>query len=325
MKRPQNGHDMGVWEESLEDRANIFSTWLLTYLTPLLRLGAHKLIEQDDIGVPSKADMADRAFQVADEAWIEQSKKCAVYNAAKLKAHEAKLANCRNDDERKKLRAPQLKEPSIATALVKGFGAWKVVYAIFIYVISALLSFLPVIILNDLVKFFQTGGNTSVYDGYAPPWVEVVALGVVPFLISLLQTRNQVIMAHCSVFVRTGVSTLLYRKSLAISSNGRAATSTGQIVNLMSNDTTQLQRFLQFAGMITVAPLQIIISLVLIYGQVGNATWVGVGFMLFLAPVNIVVFSIVSTMRRKVLKYSDLRVKMMNEILSGIRIIKFYG
>jgi ATP-binding cassette subfamily C (CFTR/MRP) protein 1 len=37
------------------------------------------------------------------------------------------------------------------------------------------------------------------------------------------------------------------------------------------------------------------------------------------------VFSIVSKMRRKVLKYSDLRVKMMNEILTGIRIIKFYG
>lgn len=47
--------------------------------------------------------------------------------------------------------------------------------------------------------------------------------------------------------------------------------------------------------------------------------------MIFLAPINVVVFSIVGKMRRKVLKYSDLRVKMMNEILSGIRIIKFYA
>jgi len=47
--------------------------------------------------------------------------------------------------------------------------------------------------------------------------------------------------------------------------------------------------------------------------------------MIFLAPVNMVVFSIVSKQRREVLKYSDLRVKMMNEILSGIRIIKFYA
>merc|ERR1711963_1370759 len=30
-------------------------------------------------------------------------------------------------------------------------------------------------------------------------------------------------------------------------------------------------------------------------------------------------------MRRKILKYSDSRVKIMNEILNGIRIIKFYA
>lgn len=47
--------------------------------------------------------------------------------------------------------------------------------------------------------------------------------------------------------------------------------------------------------------------------------------MVLLAPVNAFVFSIVSKQRRKVLKYSDMRVKMMNEILSGIRIIKFYA
>ena len=47
--------------------------------------------------------------------------------------------------------------------------------------------------------------------------------------------------------------------------------------------------------------------------------------MVFLAPINTVVFSIVSKQRRLVLKYSDMRVKMMNEILAGIRIIKFYA
>lgn len=47
--------------------------------------------------------------------------------------------------------------------------------------------------------------------------------------------------------------------------------------------------------------------------------------MVFLAPINVLVFKIVANMRRKVLKYSDLRVKMMNEILTGIRIIKFYA
>jgi hypothetical protein len=47
--------------------------------------------------------------------------------------------------------------------------------------------------------------------------------------------------------------------------------------------------------------------------------------MVLLAPINVMVFSIVSKRRRKVLKYSDTHIKMMNEILAGIRIIKFYA
>ena len=102
----------------------------------------------------------------------------------------------------------------------------------------------------------------------AHPWVEVVGLGVIPFFVSLLQTRHQTIYAHCAVFVRTAVSTMLYRKALRVSAAGRAKTSTGQVVNMMSNDTAQLQRFLQFVGMTIVAPVQIILALVLIYFQV---------------------------------------------------------
>ena len=69
---------------------------------------------------------------------------------------------------------------------------------------------------------------------------------------------------------------MLYRKSLTVSAGGRAKTSTGQVVNMMSNDTMQLQRFLQFIGLTMSAPLQIVIALVLIYQQVSldeHDTW----------------------------------------------------
>ena len=79
-------------------------------------------------------------------------------------------------------------------------------------------------------------------------WLEVVGLGIVPLLVSIFQTRHNAIMVHCGIYVRTAVSTMLYRKALSVSAAGRAMTSTGQVVNMMSNDTMQIQRFLQFAG-----------------------------------------------------------------------------
>jgi hypothetical protein len=267
-KEAKDGNDLGVWESSLEDRSGVVNVWLLGYLTPLLRLGSTKVLDQKDIGVPSKEDLATNAYDSSKAAWDEQMIKNKATNEKLKAAYEEKLAKCKNERQRSRVKAPKYKEPSIALALLKAFGVSKVIVATFYYICSTLLAFVPVIILNDLVKFFESGESINEYDGYAHPWLEVVALGVVPFLISLLQTRNQTIMAHCAVFVRTAVSTMLYRKALRVSGAGRAMTSTGQVVNMMSNDTAQLQRFLQFGGMTLTAPISIIIALILIYQQV---------------------------------------------------------
>jgi ATP-binding cassette subfamily C (CFTR/MRP) protein 1 len=150
------------------------------------------------------------------------------------------------------------------------FGRGKLTLALSFYIISVLLSFVPVTILNDLVRYFEhvNNGVPGDYDWIVHPWVEVAGLGIVPFLMSGLQTRHQTIMAHCGVYVRTAVSTMLYRKSLKVSPAGRAKTSTGQVVNMMSNDTMQLQTFWKFVGMTLVAPIQIVVALFLIYQQV---------------------------------------------------------
>lgn len=325
---PQSGKDLGIMERSLEDRANCFSSWSLAYLNPLLALGSRKVLDEGDVGVPSDEDRAERAYRSTEAAWTDQVRKAKLHNDKLRGPYEAALARCTTEEERRKIPEPKWMEPSIAGALMRSFGPCRFALALFFYVISALLAFVPVIILNDLVKYFQhyaQFGPEVPYDGLANPWVLVAGLGVLPVAMSALQTRHQAIMAHCGVFVRTAVSAMLYQKSLKVSAAGRAKTSTGQVVNMMSNDTMQLQRFLQFVGLTLVAPIQIVVALYLIFQQVGNATWVGVGYMVFLAPINMVVFKIVANMRLKVLKYSDLRVKMMNEILTGIRIIKFYA
>ena len=325
-KLPETGDDLGVWERSLEDQAGCLSDWTLYYMTPFLGLGSRKVLDADDIGVPSEQDRADLAYDKAIQAWNEQAAKAAVVNDKIRRDHAAKLAKCTTEAQRKQVgETPPLQEPNLAAAIAKAFGIWNVVVATSFYLVSAALGFVPVLMLNRLVTFFESGESIQDYDEFPHPWLQVTILGVVPIMVTILVTRNQLIMAHCATFVRTAVSTLLFRKALRVSAAGRAKTSTGQVVNMMSNDTAQLQRFLQFLGFLVGAPFQIVVALALIYRQVGNATWVGVGYMILLAPVNTMVFSIVSKQRRKVLKFSDLRVKMMNEILSGIRIIKFYA
>ena len=63
----------------------------------------------------------------------------------------------------------------------------------------------------------------------------------------------------------------IYRKALSLSPAARQKTSTGQIINMFSTDTKQLQMFLNFMNNVALAPLQIIVALALIWLQVGSA------------------------------------------------------
>lgn len=326
---------------SNEDKASCLSSWLLLYVSPLLRLGAIKVLEPKDVGPPSQCDRAKLCHETVYKLWTVEVAHIKSVNAREKLAHDTRIAKLpTNATERQWKKAGgrnyKPKTPRLAMVLWNVFGYWRVWYAVALYILSALLQFMPVLILTDLVKYFQASSSASgaIGEGMETeeyqallfhPWGNVAGLFIFPMIVSLLQTRSQVILNHCAIFIRTSVSTLLFSKALTISAAGRAQTSTGQVVNMMSNDTQQLQRFLQFFGFTLVAPIQIVISLVLIYQQVGNATWVGVLFMICLIPVNGVVFAYVSKMRRRVLKYSDARVKMINEILTGIRIIKYYA
>ena len=47
--------------------------------------------------------------------------------------------------------------------------------------------------------------------------------------------------------------------------------------------------------------------------------------MFFLIPINGYIFTVLTQIRKKKVKVTDIRVKLMNEILSGIRVIKYYA
>ena len=279
---------------SEEDKASCISSWLLLYLTPLLKLGATKVLEPNDVGPPSKCDRAHTCFSSVNSLWIAEVARTKSLNETNKVKHQNKLDKLPKNTtlkQRKKIGTFTPQPPNLAKVLWNAFGYYRVWYAIILYILSSLLQFLPVLILNDLVSYFESSDPANYNALLFHPWGNVVGLFIFPFLVSLFQTRSQVILNHCGIFIRTSVSTLLFSKALTISAAGRAQTSTGQVVNMMSNDTQQLQRFLQFFGFTLVAPIQIIISLVLIYRQVGNATWVGIAFMLCLIPINGVVFS----------------------------------
>ncbi|KAG6453082.1 hypothetical protein O3G_MSEX007962 [Manduca sexta] len=77
--------------------------------------------------------------------------------------------------------------------------------------------------------------------------------------------------------------------------------------------------------MIWSAPLQISLALYFLWGILGPSVLAGLAVMIILIPVNGLIANRVKTLQIRQMKYKDERVKLMNEILNGIKVLKMYA
>jgi len=77
---------------SREDEANCLSSWLLLYLTPLLKLGATKVLSGNDVGPPSKCDKAASCYNKVQSLWIAEVERTKQLNELNKTKHQQKLA-----------------------------------------------------------------------------------------------------------------------------------------------------------------------------------------------------------------------------------------
>ena len=99
-----------------------------------------------------------------------------------------------------------------------------------------------------------------------------------------------------------------------------AESTTGEIVNLMSVDVQRIADIISFINGIWSIPLQMSLALYFLYQTLGVSVFAGVGTMILLVPVNIVVAKQVEKLQVQQMKFKDQRVKVINEILSGIKV-----
>ena len=275
---------------SSEDSAGALSRCLFLYLDKLLATGSKKTLSQEDLGAPSLIDRSSTLYSSFVVQW---------------------------DLEMKKPRRKQ----SLWSVLIRIAGLRRYLTALSLYGLYVASIFGPVLILNALVKYFEGTENLTTSE----LWILVLLLLFIPCIGSICSAQYTVIMAHMGVQFRNVLVAVLFRKCLVLSPEAHHRYSTGKIVNMFSNDTGQLQKLMYQLGILIFAPIQIAVCLALIYLRVGNATWVGVGFMLALMPINVFIVGSVKKIRKLKLNLTDSRVKLLNEIFSGIRVIKFYA
>ncbi|KAF7297335.1 Multidrug resistance-associated ABC transporter protein [Mycena indigotica] len=156
-----------------------------------------------------------------------------------------------------------------------------------------------------------------------------IGLGIVLFamqeIASLMTNHSQQTMMAVGLSVRTGIIGAVFRKSLRLSGRARLEHSVGQTTTIISTDASRLDRFCQFGHNVWVSPIQIIVGVGLLLGNLGYSALVGLGVLLLGFPLQVILVRIMFKQRTKGVKITDTRVRLTNEVLQGIRLIKYYA
>ena len=94
----------------------------------------------------------------------------------------------------------------------------------------------------------------------------------------------------------------------------------GEIVNLMSVDAQKLADSPMFLQILWSSPIQISLAMFFLWTTLGPSILAGVALLLTLIPTNIFILRRVKKLQVKQMKLKDRRVKLMSEILAGMKV-----
>ncbi|XP_054163879.1 multidrug resistance-associated protein 1-like [Oppia nitens] len=211
-------------------------------------------------------------------------------------------------------------EISILNTIIKTFWPGMLLAAL-IRLVASSLTFVNPMVLDLLINFMAPNSTEPEWRGYLYATLMLIS----PMFESLLNSQYEYRINAISMRIRSCVISTIYKKSLKLSSSGRKDFTTGEIVNLMSVDSQRIVEFVNMVNHLWSAPFQIILGLVLLWQQLGVATLAGIGLMLVLVPFNAYITTKMRFVQTSIMKEKDKRVKLMNEILNGIKVLKLYA
>ncbi|XP_076880787.1 ATP-binding cassette sub-family C member 10 [Brachyhypopomus gauderio] len=213
----------------------------------------------------------------------------------------------------------QQHEVKLLWVLHKAFGLRYYLLGV-LKLLSSLMAFAAPLLLSALVGFMEAEDaplSTGVWCA--------VGLFSSTFVAAFVRNIFTFEVSKVALEARAAVVSTIYGKALRVSRSALARFSVGEVVNFMSTDTDRLVNFFSSFHEVWSLPFQFALALYLLYLQVGVAFLGGLGVALLLVPLNKVLASRILENNKHMLSYKDSRVKLMTEVLFGIRVLKFYS
>ncbi|KAJ2018312.1 hypothetical protein GGI14_002398 [Coemansia sp. S680] len=273
--------------------ANIFSRLTFSWMSPLLKLGRRKQVSEGDLWeIPSNiapvniAETFDTNWQYEIDQGVQRS-------------------------------------PSLIRALWKTLGA-PFALAGALKLIQDVIQFLQPVFLSLLLGFVSSHATDSPQPmsfGYFYAGSLLVLQGIQTLF---LHQYFQLCMAT-GMKVKSSLTTAIFKKAMRLSNETRQEYTTGSISTLFSVDVERIGGVTDYAHIVWSGPLQIVLAVGLLYNTLGWSVFAGVAIMVVSIPLNGWISGRMRELQIGQMKNKDKRTSMIDEALSGVKVIKLYA
>uniref|UniRef100_A0A8C1FVG3 Multidrug resistance-associated protein 1 n=1 Tax=Cyprinus carpio carpio TaxID=630221 RepID=A0A8C1FVG3_CYPCA len=306
--------------------ASFLSRITFWWITGLMVIGYKRPLEEKDLWSLNTEDKSEKVVPQLVRRWDQECNKVkrpidkTLYSPKRAAKGEKKEGQPIEESEILLAKTLQKTgEPSLFCALCRTFGPYFLVSSLY-KIIHDILMFVGPEILRLLIQF--------VNDSSAPTWhgyFYTTLLLVCTCVQTLILQKYFHVCFVTGMRLRTAIVGAVYRKALVITNAARRTSTVGEIVNLMSVDAQRFMDLITYINMIWSAPLQVILALYFLWQNLGPSVLAGVAVMVLMVPLNAVIAMKTKTYQVAQMKSKDNRIKLMNEVLNGIKVLKLYA
>ena len=214
---------------------------IFEWVTPLIRLGYKRPLKLTDVWGLRRIYSTDFVLIAFEKYWNKRK-----YDA-ELKAYVRRNV-----------------------ALIIFVTFWPHFLLLFVLKLAqTVLMFCSPIVLDYLITFISSN---------EPDW-KVYFYSFLLFFISFMDTlvgnQYEFYLGTLMMKTKTCLMSVVYKKALVLSNDGRKQFNTGEIINLMAVDVSSVTEYINMVNILWSAPIQLLVCFILLWQQLGIATLAG--------------------------------------------------
>ncbi|KFD70131.1 hypothetical protein M514_02283 [Trichuris suis] len=305
-------------EENPEKTVSFFNRITYTFFDPIAWRGWRRGVQKEDLWLLLPKDTVEELRQKWENLWNAKSQRF-------LNAQRHRQPSISYDNKKVSIsleaavHKAKREAPSVFLTLVQCFK-WQALTSVFIRTLSDIFEFMKPLILRNLIQYMAIKELTLSYGIFFSFMLLLIGI----FQSLLLQTYH-ITMTRVGMNLKSILISAIFEKALRLSNESRKQTTAGEMINMMSADIERVLHVCPYLLLVWSAPLEVILALVFLWGNLGPSVFAGLGVMVLMIPINFAISNLELKCQVQQMALKDTRMKMMNEVLNGIKALKLHA